>query len=49
MTSRGLGKTYANGVTALADVDPRLEYGEILALLGRNGAIRRFAAAVQAA
>lgn len=38
MAARGLGKTYANGVTALTDLDLTLVHGEILAFLGRNGA-----------
>ncbi len=35
---RGLGKTYASGQQALADVDLEIRRGEIFALLGPNGA-----------
>jgi ABC-2 type transport system ATP-binding protein len=35
---RGLGKTYASGLQALADVDLEIRRGEIFALLGPNGA-----------
>ncbi|MEJ2514975.1 MAG: ABC transporter ATP-binding protein [Gammaproteobacteria bacterium] len=35
---RGLGKTYADGVPALHDVDLDIRRGEIFALLGPNGA-----------
>jgi ABC-2 type transport system ATP-binding protein len=35
---RGLGKTYASGLQALADVDLEIQRGEIFALLGPNGA-----------
>ena len=34
----GLRKTYANGLTALRDIDLTIERGEIFALLGPNGA-----------
>jgi ABC-2 type transport system ATP-binding protein len=34
----GLRKTYANGLTALDDIDLSIERGEIFALLGPNGA-----------
>ena len=34
----GLGKTYAGGQVALADVDLTIRKGEIFALLGPNGA-----------
>jgi len=35
---RGLRKTYANGLTALKDIDLTIRRGEIFALLGPNGA-----------
>ena len=38
VTVAGLRKTYANGLTALDDVDLTIERGEIFALLGPNGA-----------
>ena len=34
----GLRKTYANGLTALKDIDLTIDRGEIFALLGPNGA-----------
>lgn len=36
--TRGLSKTYANGVRALVDLDLRVERGEIFGYLGPNGA-----------
>ena len=36
--TRGLSKTYANGVRALVDLDLRVEPGEIFGYLGPNGA-----------
>jgi ABC-2 type transport system ATP-binding protein len=36
--TRGLGKTYASGVQALAGLDLRVERGEIFGYLGPNGA-----------
>ena len=38
VTVAGLRKTYANGLTALDDIDLTIERGEIFALLGPNGA-----------
>ena len=38
MTVAGLRKTYANGLTALQDIDLTIQRGEIFALLGPNGA-----------
>jgi ABC-2 type transport system ATP-binding protein len=38
LTVSGLGKTYASGLHALADVDLEINKGEIFALLGPNGA-----------
>jgi ABC-2 type transport system ATP-binding protein len=38
VTVTGLRKTYANGLTALDDIDLTIERGEIFALLGPNGA-----------
>ncbi len=38
LTVRGLGKTYASGLTALDGVDLEIKKGEIFALLGPNGA-----------
>jgi len=35
---RGLGKTYASGLSALTDIDLDVQRGEIFALLGPNGA-----------
>jgi ABC-2 type transport system ATP-binding protein len=35
---RGLGKTYASGLTALKNIELTIERGEIFALLGPNGA-----------
>jgi ABC-2 type transport system ATP-binding protein len=36
--TRGLSKTYSNGVAALVDLDLRVERGEVLGYLGPNGA-----------
>jgi ABC-2 type transport system ATP-binding protein len=36
--TRGLSKTYPNGVAALVDLDLRVERGEVLGYLGPNGA-----------
>jgi len=38
VTVAGLRKTYANGLTALDDIELTIERGEIFALLGPNGA-----------
>ena len=38
LSIRGLGKTYASGLTALTDIDLTIYRGEIFALLGPNGA-----------
>jgi len=38
VTISGLRKTYANGLTALDDIELTIERGEIFALLGPNGA-----------
>jgi ABC-2 type transport system ATP-binding protein len=38
VTVAGLRKTYANGLTALHDIELTIERGEIFALLGPNGA-----------
>src|SRR5579871_3085377 len=38
VTVAGLRKTYANGLTALKNIDLSIERGEIFALLGPNGA-----------
>src|SRR5579863_6676597 len=38
VTVAGLRKTYANGLTALRDIDLTIHRGEIFALLGPNGA-----------
>jgi ABC-2 type transport system ATP-binding protein len=38
VTVTGLRKTYANGLTALQDIDLTIRRGEIFALLGPNGA-----------
>jgi ABC-2 type transport system ATP-binding protein len=38
VTVSGLRKTYANGLTALDDIELTIERGEIFALLGPNGA-----------